>query len=184
MKQSIYRSCFYPPAWEQITAYWWDNHLVGLSLGEAAPEAQERKLLRCCAAANIVECPPKEKTQQMVLLEREITEYLAGERTLFTVPIALYGTEYQKKIWTALLQLPYGSTASYADLAAHAGVRGHRATGSAVGANPIAILVPCHRILPRSGGLGNYSTGKGPETKQALLKLESDHNQGRNRLWK
>jgi len=70
MKQSIYRSCFCPAAWDRITAYWWDNHLVGLSLGEAAPEVQERKLLRSCAAADIVECPSEEKTELMALLER------------------------------------------------------------------------------------------------------------------
>lgn len=168
---------FLPPGGEQVTTYWQGNRLIGLSLGDRSPAALEKNLMRCCGVTAVADCSHGEQTPEMRCLEQELTEYYAGTRTIFTVPMTLYGTQFQKNIWTALLGVPYGSTASYSELAATAGVRGDRACGSAVGANPIAIVVPCHRIVPKNGKIGNYSTGRGPETKRALLKLEADKNQ-------
>lgn len=86
--------------------------------------------------------------------------------------VLLKGTEFQQQVWQALLQIPAGATCSYADIAKAVGrPRAYRAVGSAVGANPVAWLIPCHRVLPAGGGLGNYRWGK--ETKQLLLEAET-----------
>jgi methylated-DNA-[protein]-cysteine S-methyltransferase len=104
---------------------------------------------------------------------RELNEYFAGQRTEFEVPIALVGTEFQQSIWLALLSVPFGETSTYGDLAARAGnPKAARAVGGAVGHNPVAIIVPCHRILAGNGKLTGYSNGNGVETKKQLLDLE------------
>ncbi|MGY4706247.1 methylated-DNA--[protein]-cysteine S-methyltransferase [Candidatus Bipolaricaulota sp. J31] len=104
-------------------------------------------------------------------LERELNEYLEGERRSFTLPLVLRGTPFQLRVWGALLSIPYGMTVTYGEVAARIGSpRAVRAVGRAVGANPIPILVPCHRVLPKHGGLGNF--GPGPQWKERLLRLE------------
>lgn len=104
---------------------------------------------------------------------RELGEYFAGKRTDFEVPIALIGSEFQQAIWLALLGVPFGETATYGELAARAGnPKAARAVGGAVGHNPVAIIVPCHRILAGDGKLTGYSNGNGVETKKQLLDLE------------
>lgn len=106
---------------------------------------------------------------------RELDEYFAGQRTEFEVPIALVGTDFQQAIWLALLGVPFGETATYGELAAIAGTpQAARAAGGAVGANPVAIIVPCHRILAGDGKLTGYSNGNGIETKRQLLDLEGN----------
>ena len=103
----------------------------------------------------------------------ELAEYFTGKRTEFEVPIALVGTEFQQAIWLALLGVPFGETATYGELAAAAGLpKAARAVGGAVGANPVAIIVPCHRILASGHRLTGYSNGNGIETKKQLLDLE------------
>ena len=104
----------------------------------------------------------------------ELKEYFAGQRIEFGVPIALVGTVFQQAIWFALLGVPYGKTATYGDLAARAGnPEAARAVGGAVGHNPVAIIVPCHRILASDGRLTGYSNGSGVVTKKQLLDLEA-----------
>ena len=104
---------------------------------------------------------------------RELGEYFAGKRKDFDVPIALVGTEFQQVIWLALLGVSFGETATYGQLAARAGnPKAARAVGGAVGHNPVAIIVPCHRILAGDGKLTGYSNGNGVETKKQLLDLE------------
>ncbi len=86
-------------------------------------------------------------------------------------PIRLYGSEFQKQVWRALLRIPCGHVSSYGEIAAAIERRGAaRAVGSAVGSNPLAPLIPCHRVLPSAGGIGNY--GGGREKKRRLLELE------------
>lgn len=183
-ENAIYRYCFLPTRGEKTTTYWQMGHLIGLSLGEGTLSTQEKNLIRYCGVTEVADCPSGEQSPEMDCMERELTEYYGGTRTEFTVPMMLYGTPFQKKVWTALLGVPYGSTTSYSQLAAAAGVRGDRACGTAVGSNPIAIIVPCHRIVPKSGRIGNYSTGRGPDTKRALLELEAGENQRGARAWK
>jgi O-6-methylguanine DNA methyltransferase len=104
-------------------------------------------------------------------VRRELEEYFAGKRRKFTFSLDLRGTEFQKRCWNALLAIPYGETRSYADQARAVGSpNGFRAVGMANGDNPIAIVVPCHRVITSDGKLGGY--GGGLDLKEKLLKLE------------
>jgi methylated-DNA-[protein]-cysteine S-methyltransferase len=102
---------------------------------------------------------------------RQLDEYFAGERTAFDLPLRVAGTPFQREVWAKLCEIPYGETISYAELAASV-ARPHafRAVGSANGANPIAIAVPCHRVITSGGGLGGYAGGL--DAKRTLLALE------------
>ena len=104
---------------------------------------------------------------------QELAEYFAGARRSFDVPVKLVGTAFQQAIWHELAALNFGETAGYGELAARAGnPHAARAVGGAVGANPVAIIIPCHRILAANGKLTGYSNGSGLETKIKLLELE------------
>ncbi len=103
--------------------------------------------------------------------EMQLSEYLKGQRKKFDLPLDLYGTEFQKKVWNQLLQIPYGQTASYKDIAFNlSDANASRAVGTANGKNPICIIVPCHRIITSSGQLGGYSGGL--HRKKQLLNIE------------
>lgn len=102
---------------------------------------------------------------------RELEEYFTGQRRAFDVPLSLHGTPFQRRVWTALQQIPYGETRSYAQVAAMAGApRACRAVGMANHRNPVSILVPCHRVIQADGGLGGYNGGL--EIKRFLLQME------------
>lgn len=102
---------------------------------------------------------------------RQLDEYFAGERTDFDVPLHLEGTAFQRQVWAALRDIPYGETWSYGQLATHIGSSGaSRAVGLANGRNPIGVIVPCHRVVGSNGNLTGY--GGGLERKQFLLDLE------------
>lgn len=93
-------------------------------------------------------------------LQEELADYFAKKRTAFTVPLVLRGSPFQKKVWTALLTIPYGQTASYLDIACLIGQpEAVRAVGQAIGANPLAILIPCHRVIQAGGKIGGYNGG-------------------------
>lgn len=100
-----------------------------------------------------------------------VKAWVSGRRTELNVPLDLRGTPFQKKVWSALRRVPYGKTISYAALAQRAGhPRAARACGSANGANPVPLFVPCHRTLATDGGLGGF--GGGLALKEKLLDLE------------
>jgi O-6-methylguanine DNA methyltransferase len=102
---------------------------------------------------------------------RELEEYFAGTRREFNFPLDLRGTEFQVACWRALLAIPYGETRTYADIARAVGCpQGFRAVGMANNRNPIAIIVPCHRVIASDGTLCGY--GGGLEIKRKLLELE------------
>ena len=102
---------------------------------------------------------------------RELGEYFRGGRRTFSVPLAPCGTEFQRLVWDALREIPYGETRSYAWLAAHIGrPNAVRAVGAANGANPFAIVVPCHRVIGSNGTLTGYAGGL--EIKRWLLEHE------------
>jgi methylated-DNA-[protein]-cysteine S-methyltransferase len=104
--------------------------------------------------------------------EAELTEYFAGQRSTFTVPLDFNGTGFQKSVWQALLTIPFGETRSYGQIAAQLGKpSASRAVGAANGKNPISIIAPCHRVLGASGKLTGFAGGL--ETKAHLLALES-----------
>lgn len=110
------------------------------------------------------------------LLARAVTqlgEYFEGSRTHFDLPVAVSGTPFQEKIWSALQKIPYGQSLGYQELGLVAGVgKAPRAVGGAVGANPVPIIIPCHRVLASNKRITGYSGGEGIPTKVALLDLE------------
>ncbi len=106
----------------------------------------------------------------------QLSAYFEGERVEFDVPIALTGTPFQCKVWAALTQVSYGQTASYGEIALRVGSPGaSRAVGAANRANPIPLLVPCHRIIGANGSLTGF--GGGLDAKAILLDLERDDDQ-------
>lgn len=103
----------------------------------------------------------------------QLREYFAGTRTRFELPIALDGTEFQRAIWQQLSDIEWGEIRSYGELGAASGrATAGRAVGGAVGANPIPIIVPCHRVLASNGRITGYSGGNGIPTKSWLLDHE------------
>lgn len=106
--------------------------------------------------------------------KKQITEYLEGKRKIFDLPLDARGTEFQKTVWQALRDIPYGETRSYAQVAEMIGRPGaSRAVGMANRKNPILILTPCHRVVGRNGGLVGYAAGL--PAKEKLLDLERAH---------
>lgn len=102
----------------------------------------------------------------------QLDEYFAGARREFDVPLLFTGTDFQQKVWAALLAIPYGQTVSYGDMARQIGSPGAvRAVANANGANAISIFVPCHRVIGSNGALTGYAGGL--EAKEFLLKLEN-----------
>lgn len=103
----------------------------------------------------------------------ELSEYFSGTRREFTVPVELSGTPFQQLVWAQLSGIGWGEHRSYADIAEAIGKPGaFRAVGGAVGANPVPLIVGCHRVLARDGRITGYSAGGGIATKQFLLTLE------------
>lgn len=102
----------------------------------------------------------------------QLREYFAGKRTEFDLPLAVDGTPFQRMVWRALQEIPYGETISYGELAKRVGnPKASRAAGSANGKNCIPIVIPCHRVIAAGGKLGGF--GGGLPTKRALLQLEA-----------
>ena len=105
-------------------------------------------------------------------LEEQLGEYFAGECRDFDLPLDIPGSPFQERVWAELRRIPYGATISYRELASRVGAGdGFRAVGRANGANRVAIVVPCHRVIAAGGGLGGY--GGGLEAKAHLLALEA-----------
>lgn len=118
--------------------------------------------------------PPgvNQRTEILVCASAQLTEYFAGKRKQFDLPLDLRGTGFQTQVWRALLAIPYGETCSYGELAQAIGrPTASRAVGAANGRNPISIIVPCHRVIGASGELTGY--GGGMPAKQWLLGHEN-----------
>jgi methylated-DNA-[protein]-cysteine S-methyltransferase len=102
----------------------------------------------------------------------QLRAYFAGERTRFELPLLMHGTQFERRVWSELTAIPYGTTISYGELAHRIGQpTAARAVGLANGRNPIAVIVPCHRVIGANGTLTGY--GGGLERKRLLLELES-----------
>ncbi len=119
----------------------------------------------------------RNQSQTPVLLRgrEQVQAYFDGTLRQFDLPLSPAGTPYRKRIWHALTELAYGQTVSYGAVASQVGGSA-RSVGVASGANPIPIIVPCHRVTA-SNGLGGYSGGEGPETKRWLLAFEQGWKQ-------
>jgi methylated-DNA-[protein]-cysteine S-methyltransferase len=136
------------------------NALVAILWERERPNRIKLAMLKCDA-------------HQPILLEteRQLKEYFAGTRNEFNLPLEPAGTEFQKKVWQALREIPFGQTRSYLDLAKSIGsVKAVRAVGAANGKNPLSIVVPCHRVLGADGALTGFAGGL--EVKAKLLAHE------------
>ncbi|MFI7126722.1 methylated-DNA--[protein]-cysteine S-methyltransferase [Nonomuraea sp. NPDC050153] len=119
-----------------------------------------------------VEAGPRWEPGAFEEVERQFAEYFAGERVAFDLPLATRGTPFQERVWAAVAELPYGTTTTYGALAARVGAPRDRirAVGAAVGANPLLVVRPCHRVVGADGTLTGYAGGI--ERKHELLTLE------------
>lgn len=146
---------------------WAVSHGVcGLGFGDQLPAGEVRRLARYDIAA-----PQCASTEMLERACRELEEYFRGERYEFDLPLDLRGTSFQCAVWREILSIPYGKMATYGEIALRVGrPRAYQAVGQAVGANPVAIVVPCHRVVGADGKLTGY--GGGVDRKAALLELE------------
>jgi methylated-DNA-[protein]-cysteine S-methyltransferase len=126
--------------------------------------------------------PEQNGCEVLDVCHQQLEEYFAGKRMSFDLPLSPEGTEFQQKVWAELLKIPYGETVTYMDLAVKLGdPKCIRAAGTANGRNPIAIIIPCHRVI----GTGNKLTGYagGLWRKKLLLELEMKHNPSKRTLF-
>ncbi|MCZ8512209.1 methylated-DNA--[protein]-cysteine S-methyltransferase [Paenibacillus filicis] len=115
-----------------------------------------------------------EAPERMADILRQLQEYCEGSRQAFTLPLDMRGTTFQQSVWQALTQIPYGKTRSYSDIAEAVGrPAAVRAVGTANGANPIPIVVPCHRVIGKNAALTGFRGGL--QAKEDLLQLEGFH---------
>lgn len=115
-----------------------------------------------------------ENSPVLIETERQLNEYFAGKRNRFELELDFAGTEFQKKVWQALLTIPFGETRSYSEIAVQIGnPKAVRAVGAANGKNPISIIAPCHRVIGASGNLTGFAGGL--DIKKLLLLLEGDN---------
>ena len=143
----------YPTAIGPLTLQCKDEALARIAFGAVSLQGENRSTALSNSAAN------------------ELHEYFSGRRHTFSVPLDAEGTEFQHAVWDCLLSIPYAQTRTYADVAASIGPpRSYRAVGMACNANPLPIIVPCHRVVGSGGVLGGYAGGVA--VKQTLLDLE------------
>lgn len=148
-----------------------DFFIFDTHLGEMALAEEEGAITRLYLPGSPM---PRILSRRTPLLERgreQLLEYLAGRRRSFDLPLAPEGTAFQRRVWSALCTIPYGSVWSYRDLAQAANCpRGYQAVGQANHKNPLPIFIPCHRVIAADGSIGGY--GGGQALKRALLAVE------------
>ena len=162
-----------PIYWTILTHENWNMHIAATTEGLCYVGSQNRLLdeLTDWSAARFPGSMLIRDDAQLQPYADELLEYLQGSRKSFTMPFDFYGTPFQLAVWNALCTIPYGQTKSYSDIAEQiqkpAAVR---AVGAAIGANPVLITVPCHRVIGKNGALTGYRGGIDMKTK--LLQLE------------
>lgn len=151
-------------------AYFYDTPLGRIGIAE-----EDGKITNLFFGSTVT--PQKYITEETELLKKagtQLKEYFAGTRKEFDLPVDTGGTPFQKEVWKALTEIPYGQICSYQDIARRIGrPKACRAVGRANGTNPVAILVPCHRVIGKSGTLTGYAGGL--DIKEFLLKLEKEN---------
>lgn len=164
--QGLLRSSVFETSWGWVASAFSGSGLVSLTLPKAT-RADAQESLAAQIGVNDI------STGRNNLIAKRMNEYFKGRRTSFEMPLdTILGTHFQRAVWAAALEVPYGEQRSYAWIARKiCAPLAVRAVGSALGSNPIAIVVPCHRILRSDAGLGGY--GGGLLMKRRLLKLES-----------
>jgi len=114
-----------------------------------------------------------ESSPVLDLAAKQVEEYFAGDREDFELPLALGGTEFQRRVWARIAAIPAGSATTYGEIGREIGLGpAGRAIGGAVGANPVPLIIPCHRVLASNGKITGYSAGEGIATKRWLLEHE------------
>jgi methylated-DNA-[protein]-cysteine S-methyltransferase len=161
--------------WSLLTHEDWNLYIAATSKGLCYVGSQNKPFdeLSFWAGTRFPGSPLVEDDAVLQPYAKELVEYLQGERTSFTVPFDFRGTSFQMAVWNALCEIPYGETQSYSDIANSiqkpASVR---AVGAAIGANPILVTVPCHRVIGKNGALTGYRGGL--DMKVKLLQLEKE----------
>ena len=140
-------------------------------LGELTLAENGEALTRLSFGVGLPQGAAREETPLLQKAHGQLTEYLAGERRRFELPLAPEGTPFEQAVWAQLLKIPYGETCTYGGIAARLGKPGaSRAVGMANHRNPIGIIIPCHRVIGKDGSLTGYAGGLG--IKERLLILE------------
>ena len=148
----------YPSRLGDIKITYTDKAITGIELGVSGYERSESM--------------PSALSESAI---EQLNEYFTGKRRQFELPLAPSGTPFQQKVWAALQEIPYGQTRSYKEIALAVGSpNGFRAVGRANNKNPIAIVIPCHRVIGADGSLVGY--GGGLDMKQSLLDLENRYS--------
>lgn len=143
--------------------------IIVTSLGNVLLEIQDEKLTRLQFTQDALSEEPLQGMAKEV--KHQLDEYLSGKRKSFDLPLELEGTDFQKSVWKAVNEIPFGQTTTYMKLSQKLGnVAAIRAVGAAIGANPVLVIVPCHRIIGTDGKLTGYAGGL--KRKQALLEIE------------
>ena len=174
MKQNVYIQYYDSPCGELILASVGDALCLCDWNEKPCAERNKHRLARLLHAdsTDFIEetSPILEQTKQ------ELDEYFAGKRRVFDIPLHPVGTDFQKQVWQALLEIPYGETRSYKEIALRVNnLKGVRAVAQAIGANGISILIPCHRVIGSNHSLTGFAGGI--EAKRLLLNIESKNTE-------
>jgi methylated-DNA-[protein]-cysteine S-methyltransferase len=155
----------------QTTIYWTVETPVGELLLAGDGEHLQRLHMQSGNRPATVEPGWERAEQPFAEMCEQLDQYFAGERREFDLPLAPRGSDFQRRVWAALEEIPYGETRTYGEIADSIGrPSASRAVGAANGANPISIVIPCHRVIGSSGALTGYAGGV--ERKRRLLELE------------
>ncbi|MFM9331269.1 methylated-DNA--[protein]-cysteine S-methyltransferase [Paenibacillus mesotrionivorans] len=162
-----------PVYWTRFAYGPWRLHVAATEQGLCYVGSADRSYeeLEDWACRRLQGCRLTEDAGKLAPYTGQLTGYLQGERQDFTVPLDLYGTPFQLAVWDALNSIPYGQTVTYSDIAHRLDKpQASRAVGAAIGANPVLITVPCHRVVGKQGALTGYRGGLSMKT--GLLELE------------
>ena len=151
-----------------INYFCYDTEIGTIKISE-----KEGKIIGLVFSDSKKENEIERETDSIIKTYMQLKEYLSGKRKSFDIEIEMMGTEFQKKVWKELLNIPYGETRSYKDIAtAIRNKKACRAVGNANNKNPIAIIVPCHRVVGSNGSMTGYAGGI--DIKEKLLKIENN----------
>lgn len=145
--------------------------IIDTPVGMIGLEEENGSLVSVNLAGALSKTAQKKTTPLLLEAQRQLGEYFCLKRTEFCLPLAPSGTQFQKKVWKELQKIPYGSIETYSSLALKIGSpKAYRAVGLACGRNPLAIFIPCHRVIGKNGGLTGFAGGL--PMKKFLLELE------------
>lgn len=162
-----------PIYWSLFTFYEWRMYLAATEKGLCFIGSLNKPFEEIVqwSEKHFPGCPLLEEHERLKPYRLQLKEYLAGKRTQFSLPLDYHGTEFQRLVWQALCDIPFGETRSYSDIARSIDKPSAvRAVGGAIGKNPLMIIVPCHRVIGKNGVLTGFRGGL--EMKKKLLALE------------